>query len=59
MFKNGASEAVHFCIASLAGPATKEKLAKAPRQTEFWLLHIATRAVYPVQIDGNGRFRAV
>lgn len=59
MIENRTSKAVHFGVAALTGPATKEKLAQISRHTELWLPRIATRTVHSVQINRNRGFRTV
>jgi len=59
MTENRASEAVHFCVTALAGPAAEEKLSKTAWHAEFWLTHIASRAIHSIPVNRNGRFRSV
>ena len=59
VMENRASKAIHLRIAPLAGPAAKEKLAKAARHTKFWLAGFAARTLYRVDVNRNGRFRSV
>ena len=56
MIENGPSEAIHFRMTALAGPAAKEKLLERFWHAEFWLTQIATRAIYGVQINRNRGF---
>lgn len=58
MTENRPSEAVHVCIAPLAGPSAREKLAYAAWHTEFWLTQIATWAIHGIQIQSNCGFVA-
>jgi len=59
MTENRASETIHFRIAALAGPAAREKLAKAAWYTEFGLTQIAARTLYGVHVNGDGRLCSV